>query len=338
MLSKQIPGFDILTFIMSIGIVGVHCHLCQAVCLVNNFLGGVISGYHSLCVPGFFIVSSYLFFRKCWNQGFKNSNMSFVRFMKRMSSIYLFYFILLSPIIIINRGWFFMGLEQGLYTFFLDILLRYTYPGSWFLSALMVSVTTVWICGRYIKTYWLLGPLWILFLYVYNIELFPKELQDGFVWYEQHVRTMKLSFPAALFPVCLGSVLAHPKVQKMIDKMIPYNFLVLLFTIALFTGYCVCDSIGLKVVLLTFVFVYFRNLQLRGGHIYIRLREYSILFFMWHFIVLEIIKVILHKKEQDFDMFGIWIFLIVLLAIFAISTIILFLENKKIFKWLKFSH
>ena len=40
MLSKQIPGFDILKFIMAIGIVGVHCHLCQAVCLVNNFLGG----------------------------------------------------------------------------------------------------------------------------------------------------------------------------------------------------------------------------------------------------------------------------------------------------------
>lgn len=334
---KYIPGFDVLKFFMALGIVGIHSHLAQSVSIKNELWGWVISCFQNLCVPGFFIVSSFLFFRKCWGIGFKNSNNAYFKFIKRLALVYLFYFLLLFPVIIHNRGWLDLGFVVGLEIFLMDFLLRYTFPGSWFLSALMVSTTLIWLWGRCFKTYYLLVPLWFFSLYVYKTELFPEEMQILYNWYESHVRTMRLSFTAALFPVCLGSILAHPKVLFFTQRLKPYNNnLFLALILITFCLYCYKDIIGLKDILLTLIFLYSYNVDLKEKQFYYRMREYSILFFMWHFIVLEIFKVTCNK--QEFDIFGIWLFFIVLAVIYLISTMILFLENKKYFNWLKYSH
>lgn len=297
---------------------------------------GVIARFESLCVPAFFTVSSFLFFRKCWFLGFGNNDAAYLKFIKRLVIVYFFYFFLLSPVIISNRGYMDMRLMESIGTFMLDLLLRYTYPGSWFLSALVVSTTIVYFCGKYIKTYWLLLPLLALHIYVYNTELFPQNVQVLYDWYEEHIRTMRLSFTAALFPVCLGSVLSHPRLLLFYGKIKDYNKYCLLALGVLFAAYCLTGGIVYSYFLLVLIFVFFYNLDLPSNPIYKRLREYSILFFFWHFIVIQVFKMI--YGEEVFHLFGVSLFFVVVVIITIISTVILALENKKYFRWLTYSH
>lgn len=336
-MKKIIPGFDIFKFLLSLGIVAIHTQLAQTLIAANfNSIGGIIIKYESLCVPCFFIISSFLFFRKCWITGFPNSESSYFKFIKRLIIIYFFYFILLSPIIIPNREYLSMGITTGINTFLIDFFMRYTYPGSWFLSALIVSVTIIYWVGRYIKTYWLLPPLLILHIYVFNIDLFPDNWHGLYEYYEEHVRTMQLSFTAALYPICLGSVLSHPRMIDLYKILEYYNKYCLILLMGLFAIYCIMDSILLLTTITILLFVYFYNLDLHFSPVYHRLREYSILFFFWHFIVIQILKIAFH--DDIYNVLGIYLFPIVLLIITIIATTILYLEEKKYFRWLRFSH
>ena len=67
---RQIPGFDLLKFIMSLFIVAVHMQLSDTL-IVSNYLllGRGVRTLQNLGVPTFFVISSYLFFRKCYAVG-----------------------------------------------------------------------------------------------------------------------------------------------------------------------------------------------------------------------------------------------------------------------------
>ena len=148
---RQIQGFDLLKFIMALFIVGIHAHFSDSL-IANNYqlIGGGINKIQGLTVPIFFVISSFLFFRKSFSC-LKDNNKLYLKFIKRLGIVYLFYFILLSPVIINNRGWFDMDLVTGALSFIKDVFLRYTYPGSWFLSALVMATTIVFFLGKKIN-------------------------------------------------------------------------------------------------------------------------------------------------------------------------------------------
>lgn len=59
---RNLNGIDLLKFIMSIIIVNVHS--CVFETLANDYWGGLIKTVSNVCVPTFFVISSFFFFRK----------------------------------------------------------------------------------------------------------------------------------------------------------------------------------------------------------------------------------------------------------------------------------
>lgn len=338
-MKQQIPGYDLLKFIMALFVVGIHANLANAINVYNPYIGGVIGVLQELSVPGFFVISSMLFFRKCHKMGLNASGQYYWKFAKRLALVYLFYFILLSPVIIPNRGWLQAGFPNGLGLLVEDVLLRYTYPGSWFLSALIVATTIVYLLCKKINPWILLGCFLALHLYIFNVDKLPAFCHVFYDWYETHVRTIKLSFPIALVWVAMGACLASPKVLRSLPDLkkhtaIVWSVFVLSFILEYFHLLCI-NGLG-RILMVACLIVIFYNMDLTPSPLYKKLREYSILIFFWHFIVLQIYKVIYH--EAEFQVFGIWLYPMALIPVFIISSIILWLEDKRWFGWLKYSH
>ena len=264
---------------------------------------------------------------------------SYGKFVKRLSLVYLFYFILLSPIIVPNRGWLDMGFPDGLLVLVKDMLLRYTYPGSWFLSALVVSSGIVLVLLRMRLKSWLLLTVFFLFyLYLSNMDELPPAWYAPVAWYEVHVRNIGLSFPTALFWISIGACFSTTNIQNLMARFKRYAIGIWgLFFVFFILEFMKVELKGMWIALMVVcLIVLFFNMDLKPSPIYIRLREYSILFFFWHFIVLQVYKVVFHG--QHILQFGAWLYPMTLVPVFFIATLILWLENKRYFKWLKYSH
>lgn len=271
--------------------------------------------------------------------GLNASGQYYWKFAKRLALVYLFYFILLSPVIIPNRGWLQAGFPNGLGLLVEDVLLRYTYPGSWFLSALIVATTIVYLLCKKINPWILLGCFLALHLYIFNVDKLPAFCHVFYDWYETHVRTIMLSFPIALVWIAMGACLAFPKVSRSLPDLkkytaIVWSVFVLSFILEYFHLLCI-NGLG-RILMVACLIVIFYNMDLTPSPLYKKLREYSILIFFWHFIVLQIYKVICHDAE--FQEFGIWLYPMTLVPVLIISSIILRLEEKRWFGWLKYSH
>lgn len=333
---RQIQGFDLLKFIMALFIVGIHAHFSDSL-IANNYqlIGGGINKIQGLTVPIFFVISSFLFFRKSFSC-LKDNNKLYLKFIKRLGIVYLFYFILLSPVIINNRGWFDMDLVTGALSFIKDVFLRYTYPGSWFLSALVMATTIVFFLGKKINHWVILIISFVLLLYIYNVELLPTKYRFLYNWYDIHIRDIKLSFPVALFWISMGACFA--KINENLERLEKYKYgLWILFLFFYISTYFLPINELSTVFMVAVLIIIFYNLKFkRHLNIYLKLREYSILFFFWHFIVLQVIKVALHNRQ--FEVLGVWLYPITLGLVLIISTLIVYLENKKYFKWLRYSH
>lgn len=339
MYKQQIPGFDLLKFMLALLIVAIHTDFAVAVSVNNYLMRGVIVNLQNLGVPGFFVISSFLFFRKCFAKGMGESNGIWLKFVKRLALVYLFYFILLSPVIVSNRGWFSMDFVSGISTFVMDLLLRYTYPGSWFLAALAVATTLVYFLCKRLSLWLLLGIFFLLHLYISNVEKLPSNFQTFFWWYEEHIREIGLSFPVALFWISLGACFAMPSV---IEKL-PAAKKLKLYLWGLFLLLFVADNLPfvsvhgiLEAFMIICLIILFYNMDFNPSPLYKRLREYSILFFFWHFIVVYTFRTLYHGHHLE--VWGVWFYPLTLLIVFAIASTIMYLENKRYFKWLKYSH
>lgn len=88
---RQIQGFDLLKFIMALFIVSIHTHFYESL-IANNYqlIGEGISKIQNLAVPIFFVISSFLFFRKNFSR-LKDNNKLWIKFVKRLGIVYLFY-------------------------------------------------------------------------------------------------------------------------------------------------------------------------------------------------------------------------------------------------------
>lgn len=230
-----------------------------------------------------------------------------------------------------------VGSLMTAYNFILDLFLRYTFPGSWFLSALVVSVSIIYLCLKNkLNSIALLLLTLLIYFYIYHVNFFLEFVQGFHLLYEKNIRSIYLSFPIALFPVCLGSILASPDMEKTINSANRFK-IPLLVTFCIFVViYYNYKFIVFRAMVITLVFVLFYNVKLGHRAIYKKLRDLSILMFLWHFIVIKAFGFIYH--ERLFSYWQIKLFFLVLPITLTISMIILYLEKKSLFKWMKYFH
>ena len=100
------------------------------------------------------------------------------------------------------------GFPNGGLEFAKDLFFGTTYPGSWFLSALLVSVVLVYFGWRTIVKYVTLGITLLVSLYVSYIEQLPEYMRGAYDWYAANVRQeVDLSFPSQMVWVAIGMLI-----------------------------------------------------------------------------------------------------------------------------------
>ena len=218
--------------------------------------------------------------------------------------------------------------------FIKDLLFATTFPGSWFLSALVLGVWIVFLLRRVVKE----EIVFVLSLFV-SLYIIYNGFSDGLrgplEWYSQNVRDeVGLSFPISLVWVSMGQLMAKYK-KKVLKSGSPIilgmSCLVIYICYLLLPSYL--WTYPLAIALVWFASVV--NLHERKS--YKTMREASILVFLFHFTIAGKMPYFLNIVGSDAVVFRFIYYVLVLVVSLAFAFTVLWLENKR-FHFLKYLH
>lgn len=256
------------------------------------------------------------------------------RFTKRILILYGVWLLVEIPWIILNKPYFTEPFFNGMFDFIKDLLFATTFPGSWFLSALVVGVWVVFLINRVVKEEIGFGLLLFVSLYVIYGG-FSDGLRGPLEWYSQNVREeVYLSFPISLVWVSMGQLMAKYK-DKLMECSSPVMLgivcIVLYLFNLMFPSYLWTYPIAFVLTWLALV------VKLPERKYYRTMREASILVFLFHFTIAGKMSMFLNiiGSEAPVYMFLYYVIVLVLSLTFAFT--VLWLENKR-FRLLKYLH
>lgn len=323
---KIISGLDVMKFLMAFLIVDIHVHGSAITPPILQEY--VIHPIESLAVPTFFVISSFLFFRKA---RYTEGPLGLVlHFMKRLCILYLFWCVVWSPIIYIQKEYFHpMTAFVPLYVV-RDFFFGNMFDASWFLGALLVGVPMVWGLSRVLKidVLVLIIPL-LICLYLQYVTDLPSEWRMPYEWYNSF-KDPHLAFPGGLLWIAIGYVIANKKVVVWMGKIrnvwawiATLLFLVMTFFIPFVpTILCVASL---------FVAAYTWQLP-EHPQLYRRFRTYSILFYVIHDCFKKIPKQLFGWEN------GPLLFVVTIAFCFLASEVIMRMKDVKGFGWLRYAY
>ena len=329
--SKQIPGLDILKFVMALLIVAIHSEAVKGLKYINEIAEPLINS----AVPVFFVVSSFLLFRKMRinSKNEEINGLSILRhFTYRLFLLYTFWLAVQIPLVLYTRHYLSMNFYEFIGNFILDIGLRSTFHGAWFFSALVVGVWIIFRAGKIFndKMIWIL-PFCIT-MYTYHANSLPIEQQALWNWYYDNINNPQNSFPVSLFWISIGYIMANPRIVNYMSS-IKSNYLVgggiLAWIVCIF-------GIDIRVIIVVSIFI--MSFKWKGNYkpIHRIMRQSSILIFTLHFIYIGIFRLLFPKIE--WFQHGLILYVFLLIMCFVSSLVILKLKDYKYFSWLKFAY
>lgn len=180
-------------------------------------------------VPIFFTISSYLFFKKIKNVSNQTAHEIYMKFLKRALKLYLFWFIILIPYMIITK------LMIGNLTKFIELLpinvfLRSTFPASWYISAYIIGISIMY---KFRHNNLSLLIISIIFYIIccgvsnYGKLVFNIPVVEHFFSYENttllsYIKNIYLSFPVGLIFIWFGKFLVYRHIDSKKYKYIGY--------------------------------------------------------------------------------------------------------------------
>lgn len=338
-------SYDILKFVMALLIVAIHTQAFE-----GPFACNVFKPFLEVAVPVFFILSSMFFFTKLRRENLRWKQLK--HFLLRLGLLYFFWFIVNIVFVEHEHRYFIDAGIMDIFRLIKDVLLRSTYSGSWFFSALGLSVATYTMIY---KQRWLLFLLFIIsligFVYIHEIDYIPEQLHGLYKWWQSNVREeVTLSILEALPWVGVGYFLSSDRIQtwmstiKEKNKPILLHLLFLVLVLVCLINY----NYGYKPLQLLIRFVIVLYLITLAGTsrltpkpIYFEMRKMSVLFFMLHFVAIKIWSLlgtyVLHLDSWQEHIGNMGFYFLILASCLVISICILYLQNKKQFNWLKYS-
>lgn len=325
--SSLIPGLDILKFIMALLVVAIHSEAVNDISVVNEVTLPLIN----CAVPVFFVISAYLVFRKIRTEEI-SPNRSLVHFTKRLILLYTFWMVVQMPLVLHTRHYWEMDFVEFVHNFLLDITLRSTFHGAWFLSALVVGVWMIYIVSKVAgdKVIWIIP--FLLTMYVYHAHELPVEYQGIWNWYNDCIVNPQNSFPVSLFWISLGYIMANPKVTGILKKR-ETGYVLMVFIAAWIVS---IFRIDLRFLMVISLFVASFNLELEYKPVYKFMRQSSILIFILHFVFIGIFRLAL--PNVTCLQHGLILFSVLIALCLLSSIVILRLKSHKYFSWLKYSY
>ncbi len=329
---ESVYGFDVLKIFMACMIISIHTKGFED----TGVLGLFFMPFVSTATSVFFILSNFFFFRKVESNGYEWK--TFGKFFRRLLYVYMFWFILSIPLLLhVKKGY----LEQDFFTIvwyvLRDFTLTSTYPGSWFLTALIVGTLLVFLINKYCcyGRYISLTIGLVLFVYMSSIHVLSESWNIPYLWLSDFLQEdLNLTFIKGI-PMCVIGMLFATRIGLKIldyirDNKIGYVFVVLFAIVFYFWKIFVPESVYSSFFLTLCIIPLFYGMKLPDFGVYVYLRQFSILFFFLHFHFARI-----GYHINCVPNFYKYVSVLILCCIF--SSAILFLRNKKRFYWLNYS-
>lgn len=323
---KIISGLDVMKFIMAFLIVDIHVqgYLITPPILQNY----VIKPIEGFAVPTFFVISAFLFFRKA--RYAENQFRLVVHFLKRLCILYLFWCIVWSPIIYIQKDYFHPTTAWIPVYIMRDFFFGNMFDASWFLGALLVGVPMVWGLSRVFKKDVLVMAIPVLvYLYLQFVNDLPEAWAEPYRLYESF-KDPHLAFPSGLLWIAIGYVMANKSMVVWMDNF--KNSMAWIATLVFFVLTFFVPIIP-WILCVTSIFVAAYTWQLpEHPLLYRRFRTYSILFYVIHDCFKKIPKQLFGWEN------GPVLFVVTLAFCFLVSEVILRMKEVKGFGWLRYAY
>lgn len=324
---KVYYGLDLLKFIMALMVVMIHVKPN----VHSEILTAIFNPLMGVAVPIFFVISSMLIFSRVQKGG------SLGKWCKRLSILYLVWLLIDSWFIVFRKGYFKLGLVDGTVDFVKDLFLGSTYPGSWFLSALLMSVIVVFFLSKILNPYIVMFITLLVAMYVRNISLLPDDWLGPYDWYASHVREeVNLSFPSQMVWISFGQIIASK--LSLIEKYRKFfSPLCIIISVVCYALAIWCKNPFSIYFFVIAIFIVFFLLKLPNHPVYKRMREISILMFLFHFSIAGKMDIFCSFVGDSLLTNYVYYFLVLGISIvFAES--ILRLERIKVLGFLKYTH
>lgn len=337
--------FDILKLVLAIFIVGIH----------STRAGMILRPVFRLAVPLFFIISSYLFFLKqCTLSSWRERYKGLKKYAKRILLLYLFWFLLLFPFTIYYREWYVDFCPDKLITIARSFFFGSTFVASWFLMASLVGVTIVWLLSSLkVKNSVILAIGIVIYMLCclvsnyYNLLSHCPSFVKAYTCYTDIFTQPFNSFPCSILFVGIGKILAEKELSPS-NKLL---WIVLFFSMVLlyvefyitqhyFKAYYDDCFLLLPVACACIFMLIGQSSPRKTGYDTIKLRTYSTIIYCCHGTLLSIMNSVLNFIKMNeinciiqFAMFFITIFLSI-----AICELLMRLERRRYFGWLRYSY
>ena len=328
-MQKRLDILDLVKFILSLMIVAIH----------TKIYPDVLYPWLRLAIPLFLIISSFLLFRKISDNP-SDSKEIIKKYLIRLLKLYLFWFIVLLPYtILIRKHWFDNGILNGLIKTIYSILFSSTFPASWYLIATVEGTFVVYLLSKKVND----KLLFVLFLLCYIICCISSSYNvflnlKMFTTFKPH-----FCFLVTMIYILMGKMFAYKKININIKYLI---ILLIICSIGLFFEWRLivhytkslnkdCYLMLLPVSVFIFGIIKNININLKYGRY---LRQFSSFIYPVHYFIIFVINYVFIKFINNFNLLPIYLFIITLFICLIGFSLVKWLENKKIFKFLKYSY
>lgn len=202
---KNYDILDLVKLILSFMVVAIHAKLFDP----------YLYPWLRLAVPLFFMISSYLFFSKvklC--QSKEEKLQALKKFTLRNIYFYAFWFIVLFPLTAILRGWFNQGILNGIVTILINLFIGSTFVASWFISALVIGTAIVFLASKKLNNLalFIIGAVLYLLISIRSSYMFVFkdwiEMLQAVATFEAYLGSPINAFPAGIFWIICGKIFA----------------------------------------------------------------------------------------------------------------------------------
>lgn len=340
-IQKNNDSIDVTKFLLSLCVVAIHSEL----------LYNYIYPFVRLAVPIFFIFSGYFSFLKIDAiQNYSAKKEKFISIVKRYLKLYAFWFIVLLPHTLYIRKYFSSGIIAGFLNMPKNFLLDSTFRGSWYLMATILGIIIIFLLSNRFSNAKLLLITIPFYLFSTVFSEFSGEIKTvPFLYLISNTYTRLLGIPCftfmiALLYIVLGKILADSVKRNDIQKKNIYLFivcfalLILEYHIRLRSKSFIysCDCLIMLAPTAYFFVTNILNLQFKFKYSKI-FSKLSTIIYCVHFPILDLVKNDLTLSGIK-DPMNILKYFITLLLSVSFSLILLKLEKKPCFKFLKYAH
>lgn len=338
---KQRDILDLVKYILSFFVVAIHSRLFP------NYL----YPWLRLAVPLFFIISAFLFYEKFKVTDEKEQWTLTKKYIKRYLLLYIFWFVLLLPATITGNldlfqyKWYIVIYKIISYTLFSS-----TFPASWFITGCIYGALAIYLTRKFHPIF-LIAISLVLYLFCASLSsyffAFPQ-LADFKYWYEFIFTEPQLSFPCAISWMLVGSLISRfniklNKITLAITIIFICGCLGLLYyewsSIKKITGFGNKDIYFSLLPLCTAIFILLKDIdvKIRSARL---LRKLSTIIYTSHGAIINGFNYLLLITKVSLDDVYLCLitFVVTIFLAHVFSIILLTLEKKKHFGFLKYSH